>query len=222
MGVNFTCHTSSQEIDYYLLQHSASLKLQTPSYRIFRVLELRWNPEGFRMSLGCFLKSSRVKHIPWEFQRLELMLNHISWAVLDVALAKTNSGDAFKQLSQHVKWCLRLHMDHSWEYKKRCVSWDVHIKVQLFKENAAEEKLNTTLPCQSHRSRDLFKQQDTVKSSVDDGCRFNQGLGGALVWKWISAASIEQVEGRIRKDQLVWFQLLVFELVWYTTSSLPT
>ncbi len=59
---HLTCHTSSQEIDYYQLQHRASLKRQT--------LELQWNPEGFRMSLGCFLKSSRLKHIPWAFQRL--------------------------------------------------------------------------------------------------------------------------------------------------------
>lgn len=67
---HLTCHTSSQEIDYYQLQHRASLKLQTQSYRIFWDLELQWNPEGFRMSLGCFLKSSRLKHIPWAFQRL--------------------------------------------------------------------------------------------------------------------------------------------------------
>lgn len=31
--------------------------------------------------------------------------------------------------------------------QKRCVSWDVHIRVEVFKENAPEEKLNTTLPC---------------------------------------------------------------------------
>jgi len=40
----------------------------------------------------------------------------------------------------------------------RCDSWDVHSRVERFKETATEEKLDTVLPCQSHRSRDLVER----------------------------------------------------------------